>query len=116
MSTQDTVPQPIIKMCIDRVLSPQDEEKAQLMAAEANPQNKVERTQLDPVTGKAIGIAFEYRKCWAPGTQLHVRFLGGLPIVKKKIAQVAKEWERYANIKFVFDDSPDAQIRIAFFT
>jgi hypothetical protein len=51
---------------------------------------------------------------WRPGTQLHVRFLSGSAFVKDKIKYFAQIWEHHANIVFVFDDSPTAQIRISF--
>lgn len=104
----------IIQMCTESVLSEADEEKVQKLAEAANPRNLIERTQLDPATGGSISIGFEYRKCWTPGSELHIRFLDGLPAVHKKVMQVAQEWTRHANIKLVFDNSPQSQIRITF--
>ena len=114
MSANAKNPRPLIRACVDRVLSASDEEKAQQLAAEANPRNEIERTGLDPATGEAIAIGFEYQKCWAPGTELHIRFLDGLPAVQEKVKQVALEWTQYANVSFIFDDDEDAQIRISF--
>ena len=105
---------PIIRMCIDRVLPPDLDSEVQLLARRANPRNEVQRTRLDEATGQAIGIGFEYRKCWEPGRTLHVRFLDGDPAVQERVKQVAVQWTQFANIHFAFDDSPDAEIRISF--
>jgi hypothetical protein len=51
---------------------------------------------------------------WKPGTLLHVKFLHGEPWIQQKVAAYANEWTRYANLSFVFDNHPQAQIRIAF--
>jgi hypothetical protein len=45
---------------------------------------------------------------------LHVRFLGGDPRLHSRVARLASQWMQYAQIRFVFDNAPDAQIRIAF--
>lgn len=54
------------------------------------------------------------RKLWQNGRTLHFQFIGGNPALHKKIEQVAQEWTKYANIHFVFDSSPNAEIRIGF--
>jgi len=55
---------------------------------------------------------------WEPGTTLVVGFLDGKPEWRAKVAELASEWTRYGNIKFVFDPPADAQdkpaIRISF--
>lgn len=51
---------------------------------------------------------------WEPGRTLHVAFLEGLPEVQQKVAFYAVQWSRYANITFIFDNNPGAEIRIAF--
>lgn len=53
-------------------------------------------------------------KKWVNGKVLHVRFLDGDPVVWHKVEQFANQWSRHANIRFVFDSSPDAEIRISF--
>jgi hypothetical protein len=104
----------VLQMCVDRRLPRNLEDKAKLRAAKANKANKIQRTRLDPQTQAAIGIAFEYRKCWQPGEELHIRFLGGHPSVQKKVVEIARQWMDSANIKLTFDNAPDAAIRIAF--
>lgn len=104
----------LIKMCVDRRLSPEEDDDVQFLAAQANPANEVKRERLDPQTGGAIAIAFEFRKCWQPGAELHIRFLGGLPEVQQKVAEIAAEWMQFANVHLIFDNAPDAPIRVAF--
>lgn len=58
--------------------------------------------------------AFEIAKLWPNGTTLSIRFLGGTPAQQGVVKQFAPQWCDHANLKFVFDNSPTAQIRIAF--
>jgi hypothetical protein len=48
------------------------------------------------------------------GTTLHVRFLAGTTTQKAKVREQAGWWSKVANLSFVFDDAPNAEIRIAF--
>jgi hypothetical protein len=59
-------------------------------------------------------LAMDKSAYWRPGTKLHVGFLSGSAFVKNKVKYFAQTWEHHANIDFVFDDSPNAQIRISF--
>lgn len=59
------------------------------------------------------GIAQKY-KLWSNGTTIKVKFLNGSNDYKQKVKSFAKEWEKYANIKFDFIESGDAQVRIGF--
>lgn len=58
--------------------------------------------------------AVEKHKLWRTGTTLHVRFIGGEAWMRATAVAAAAEWMRCANIKFVFDDHPSAQIKISF--
>ena len=51
---------------------------------------------------------------WPNGTTLHVSFIGGTAQDRQTVEKVAKQWEKFANLKLVFDNSPQAQIRVAF--
>jgi len=51
---------------------------------------------------------------WESGSTLHVTFLDGDARVQEKVARVAQEWTRYANLKLLFGQDPKAQIRISF--
>jgi hypothetical protein len=54
-------------------------------------------------------------KQWPPHQRvLHVRFLDGDLALHVKVARVAIEWSRHCNIRFVFDNAPDAAIRVSF--
>jgi hypothetical protein len=55
------------------------------------------------------------RKIWPPHQRrLHVRFLSGDPRLHSRIERIASQWTQYAHIQFVFDNAPDAALRIAF--
>lgn len=49
---------------------------------------------------------------WDNGSTLRVRFLSGSQALQEKVKQYAKEWENYANIKFDFVETGDADIRV----
>ena len=51
---------------------------------------------------------------WSNGTTLHVSFMGGTAQERQTVEKTAKQWEEFANLKLVFDNSPQAQIRVAF--
>ena len=53
-------------------------------------------------------------KTWMNGSTLRVRFIGGTPAQRANAKAQAAAWEAVANLKFVWDDSPQAEIRIAF--
>ena len=98
-----------IRMCLDWPLPDELDEKVQLLAPQQNPHNIV---KVRP--GAPIQLAGDTRKFWAPGTALHIRFLDKNPPLATKVADYARIWLQYANLQFVFDDSPSAQIRISF--
>lgn len=76
----------IIKVCVDKVLDEDDEAARMAMLP----------------------------KMWKQGTTLRIRFLDGDKTVQDKVIQHAQEWCKYANIKFVVSNDPDAEIRISF--
>lgn len=43
---------------------------------------------------------------WTPGEVLHVRFLNGSPALCERVAIIAREWTRYANLEFAFYTDP----------
>ncbi|TFB01225.1 hypothetical protein CCMA1212_006906 [Trichoderma ghanense] len=53
---------------------------------------------------------------WPVGAWLHVRFMNKDPDPRHEemVKKAAKIWETYANIRFVFDNAEDAEIRILF--
>ncbi len=63
--------------------------------------------------GRASAIA-PIGKSWMNGSTLHVRFIGGTPTQQAVVKREAGWWAAACNIKFAFDDRPNADIRIAF--
>lgn len=62
--------------------------------------------------GRLAGLG---AKLWPTHQRLlHVRFLGGDPRIHSRVERLASQWMLFAHIRFVFDNAPDAQIRIAF--
>jgi hypothetical protein len=53
-------------------------------------------------------------KTWMNGSTLRVRFMGGTAAQRAKAREQAGWWEAVANLKFEFNDAPDAEIRIGF--
>ena len=86
------------KVCFDRVL-PRDLMRFQ--------------TTVPDRPGQARGLS-PIGKTWINGSTLHVRFMGGTAQQKKKVQEQAAWWTAHANLQFVFDDAPAAEIRIAF--
>lgn len=49
---------------------------------------------------------------WNEGSVLKVRFMSGSAAMQEKVKTYAKEWEQYANLRFDFVESGDADIRV----
>ena len=65
-------------------------------------------------TTKPRGVSDNYHT-WANGQTLLVKFMpGGSKVLRDKVIACAREWEKYANIKFKFvaDTASNTQIRI----
>ncbi len=71
---------------------------------------------LEPVTTVTQPLSVATDLMWTPGESISVGFLPGETIsVINKIKTYAKEWETYANIKFVFiNDVSQAKIKVGF--
>lgn len=66
-----------------------------------------------------IGISTENlvantSKMWTPGSTLRVRLDGATPTIRRRVIQFANEWTTYANIRFNFIQSGDAEIIVTF--
>lgn len=85
-------------VCIDRVL-PRDLMRLQPTVATRG--------------GRSRAIA-PIGKTWMNGSTLHVRFMGGTPQQQAIAREQALWWTAHANLVFVFDNAPDADIRISF--
>lgn len=86
-----------IKVCVDRLLFDR-------MPAPA--------TALPPGVEAPLSLALV--RTWPTGRVLRVRFLDGDPVIQQHLQPFAHEWSKYADIKFVFGNDPDAEIRISF--
>jgi serralysin len=67
-----------------------------------------------PQSNDDTRAAVMVEKLWEAGRTLRIRFLDGDGVLQRKVAQFSQEWSEYANIRFAFDDDPNAQIRISF--
>ncbi len=85
------------KVCFDRIL-PRDLMRMQATTSAA---------------GRTRAIA-PIGKTWMNGSTLHVRFVGGSPEQQARVREQAGWWSAHANLKFEFDNAPNAEIRIGF--
>lgn len=74
-----------------------------------------------PIAGRMMFLgnnrtraAFQIAKLWSRGQTLRIRFLNGTASQRDLVRQHAVEWTEYANLRFDFDNTSNAQIRIAF--
>ena len=85
------------KVCIDRLLP----------AHQMRPQNTMR------MGGRTRAI-MPIGKLWMNGSTLRVRFMGGTASEQATAKEQALWWTQFANLKFDFNNAPDAEIRIAF--
>lgn len=64
-----------------------------------------------PTAARLAGVR---SKQWVNGSTLRIKFMAGTASQQALVKQYAVEWCLYANLKFVFIQDPDAEIRIAF--
>lgn len=93
------------RICIEQRISPEEIAGLWEIVEAENPDN-ASRSVFE-----AGGVPTLF---WKPGTELHIKFLGGERWIHNKIKAYALEWARYANLAFTFDNHPQAQIRISF--
>jgi hypothetical protein len=107
----------IPRVCIDMELPPELQVAAAEKAIEENPSNVPvvrHRPALGVAPSSPFSLAVVTGKKWQNGRTLHVRFLDGKPEIQAKVKQFAVQWCDFANIGIQFDNSPDAEIRVAF--
>jgi serralysin len=104
--------------CVDRVIPAELQGEALVVALEERSDN-IETPATRPglvTTGNSMpgpGIAVFTKKLWKPGRTLRVTFLDNPgPVVRAAIEKYAHQWERFANITFVFGTDPGSEIRI----
>ncbi len=67
--------------------------------------------ELAPATTRGAAVK---GKLWKPGRVLRVHFMDGEKVVQDKVAALAHEWSKHANIRFNFVNDMRAEIRISF--
>lgn len=75
----------------------------------SSPQPSANVFMADTLPGR--GLADNYY-LWDNGKTIYVKFLSGSKLMQDKIKTIAKEWEKYANIKFQFVEVGASHIRI----
>ncbi|RAL61835.1 hypothetical protein DID88_002898 [Monilinia fructigena] len=69
-------------------------------------------------------LVLDPRFYWNPGEEITVSFIKpdreimvipNWDSIKRSVEAIAQEWENFANIHFTFNDSSNAQVRVAFF-
>jgi hypothetical protein len=108
----------VVKICFERII-PDDLDHERMVRRE------MRRQMVDAAGGpgklKAEGVAHIARmavmssKKWPPGSTVRCRFLDGSNKMQKNVTAIAKEWEKYADIKVNFVASGQAEIRISFY-
>ena len=87
-----------VKVCIDRILP--------------NDMMRFQRTIGAP--GGRVRAISPIGKTWMNGSTLRVRFMGGSPPEQDTAREQAAWWAQVANLKFDFNNAPNAEIRITF--
>lgn len=85
------------KVCIDRLL-PREQMRFQPTARR----------------GGRVRAIMPIGKLWINGSTLRVRFMGGSTAQRDTAKEQAQWWTQFANLKFDFNNAPDAEIRISF--
>lgn len=105
-----------VKICFERILP--DELDTDRMARRAF------REHVAASAGKRLSaaemshvarMAIINTKKWQARTLVRCRFLDGSSKMRKKVAAIAHQWEKYAHIKFKFVTSGPAEVRISFY-
>jgi hypothetical protein len=100
MAQQVLTPSDVLDACVDRIIPDELKDEAR----------KAQQTE----QGATPELALQRLKKWKPGRELEIYFLDGEPQVQAKVAEVAKQWMKFANIKLKFGNNRNAQIRISF--
>lgn len=102
-----------IRVCLDRRVEGARRTRAERRAVGVNPANAM-RLSMPAGVDLPMSLALVTRKLWKPGMVLRVRFLDGDPVVQQRLQPFAHVWSQSANIRFVFGDDPDAELRVSF--
>lgn len=107
-----------VHICFERIIPDElDREqhvrralRGELVAA-AGAGKKLNAEEVGHVTRMAVITS----KKWGKGFTLRCRFLDGSAKMQKKVRTLAKEWEKYANVKLKFVAKGAAEVRISFY-
>jgi Astacin (Peptidase family M12A) len=92
------MPSPRPHVCFDRIL----------------PRELFRHRPGTPARGGRTRAISPIGKTWMNGSTLHVRFMGGSAAQRAKAQEQAGWWTAVANLRIVFDNASNAEIRIAF--
>ena len=110
---EDTQP---VRICFERIIPDElDPERAVRRTLREEMVASARRTLDADEIGHVFRMAVVKSKKWPTGSALRCRFLDGSAKMQKKVATIAREWERHANLRFKFVAEGPAQIRISFF-
>ncbi len=78
---------------------------------------EMEQPDLPPgMVARAVGFKPELGKYWSNGRILRVGFIGGSEEVRSRVRKYAQEWSQVANIKFIFVEKGETDLRVGFNT
>ena len=109
----------LYRICIDRVV-PEEYSPSRAIAEIVAVQRAKQLADLpaarslDPSAVDTPRAAIVNLKKWPNGHTLRCRFLDGGTAQRKKVQAKVHIWEQFANIKFKFVASGDAEVRISF--
>ncbi len=92
------------RVCFDRFLPPNPYQ----------PQPELSDAQKMASASDAVRAAIVIGKRWPNNSTLRVRFMGGSADEQQVVKTFAPKWSDHGNIKFDFNNAPNAEIRISF--
>ena len=91
-----------------------DDEVVERCLLEAISRFKSLRPVVTKVDRRAPVSGANKARLWPNGSVILIAFLDGEPALQWAVAKYAAEWTRFANLRFVFTNDPDAPNRISF--
>ena len=93
----------MIKACIDKTLNGKEPIKYTA---------KKENIMKSADTAPRMAVVRD--KLWDPGANIRVKFLNGESSVQQKVQNYVTQWMNHANLKLIFVENGDTELRIAF--
>ncbi len=116
MSEEKKIPDPPVKICFERIIPDNlDQERMARRSLREYISNNIGGTLDASATYRVARMAINITKRWPKGSVIKCHFLDGSNMMRERVVVKAKEWEKYANIKFEFVNAVTAEIRISFF-